>query len=181
LVLGLAALAPALGAPAAQANEAKVVIYAGTCLLRVTFHLSEPIGYATLGAPGYDVEVQPVTPCVLSDDVLDPLRNTTVSASGGSSLFNCDSVVGFGGWSQWWEKSGGVNSPQPVVGGRHKLFGTFDNWLLELEGPSVVTFAGAAHLRLDPLYAGFTAAACSNGSLWELHTIGLQVFEDPQP
>ncbi|MGH2712142.1 MAG: hypothetical protein ACRDH9_13205 [Actinomycetota bacterium] len=181
LILGVAAMSSMIGTTPAQA--ARVLIYAGSCDLRVTFHLNAPIGAGTFGNPGYWIEVRPLTalpPCQLSDDPLDPLRTTTVVASGSSSLFNCDSVVAAGGWSQSWQKSGGTYSPTPVSGGRHKLYGTYDNWILETEGPTVVNFAGVTLLTVDPFYAGMTAAACSNGSLWELHTIGTQVFEDPQ-
>jgi hypothetical protein len=183
LVLGVVALTPTIGAPPAQASRANLVIYAGSCPLEVTFKFHEPIGVGTLGAPGYDLEVGQYLglPCVLTDDPIDPLRSTTVSAGGGSNLFNCDAALGFGSWNQSWRKGNGIYSPQPVNGGSHRVYGTWDNWVLETEGPSIVTFAGAAHLRLDPLSAGFTAAACSNGSLWELRMIGTQVFEDPQP
>jgi hypothetical protein len=121
-------------------------------------------------------------PCVLTDTLpFDLLRNTTVTASGGSNLFNCDAVVASGGWTQWWFKSSGEPSPQPVIGGFHKLYGTYDNWVLETEAANPVQFAGAIHLRLDPAWAAQTSVGCSNGSLWELHTIGTQVFQDPQP
>ena len=181
LVVGLAALTPTMAAPV-SASDTKVVIYAGTCQLRVTFHfIGEPIGFATLGNPGYWIEVQPLVgpPCVITDDPLDPLRTTSVTASGGSDIFDCEAVVASGSWSQSWTKGSGVHSPQPVSGGRHKLYGTYDNWILETEGPSVVQFAGAIHLRLDPTRAAFTSAACASRSLWELQTIGTQVFEDP--
>jgi hypothetical protein len=184
LTLAIAALIPAAPAASAQTTGAKVVVYTGTCQLRVTFHFNGPIGAGTLTHPGYSLEVQPlggVMPCQLSDDPLDPLRNTAVSASGNSTLFDCDTAVASGGWSQWWTKANGTPTPQPVVGGRHKVFGTWDNWVIETEGASVVNFGGALYLHLDPLWAAQAAVACSNGSLWELHTIGTQVFQDPQP
>jgi hypothetical protein len=181
LVLAVFALVPTIGAPA-QATDAKVLFYAGACELRITFHFfGEPIGFGTLGNPDYWLEVHPVTSCVLTDDPVDPLRTTEASASGGSSLFDCDAAVGSGSWSQGWRKSNGVYSPMPVDGGRHKVYGTWDNWVIETEGPSVANFAGAIYLNLDPTWAGQAAAACSNGSLWELHMIGTQVFQDPQP
>jgi hypothetical protein len=184
LTLAIAALIPGAPAASAQTTGAKVVVYAGTCELRVTFHFNGPIGFGTLTNPGYTIEVQPVSgvmPCQLSDDPLNPLRNTEVTASGSSSLFDCDTAVASGGWSQSWTKGNGTYSPQPVSGGRHKVFGTWDNWVIETEGPSIATFAGALYLQLDPLWAAQNAVACSNGSLWELHMIGTQVFQDPQP
>jgi hypothetical protein len=181
LVLAVSALIPAIGPASAHTPDLRVVLYTGNCQLRVTFHFTQPIGFGSLTNPGYSLEVQPAAPCVLTDDPIDPLRTTEVIASGSSSLFDCNSAVGSGSWSQWWRKSNGVYSPAPVDGGRHKVFGTWDNWVMETEGPSVVTFAGAIHLRLDPLWASHAAIHCSNNTLWELHTIGTQVFEDPQP
>jgi hypothetical protein len=89
--------------------------------------------------------------------------------------------VASGSWSQSWTKANGTPTPEPVQSGRHKVFGTWDNWVIETEGPSATTFAGAIYLQLDPLWAGQAAAQCSNGSLWELHMIGTQAFQDPQP
>jgi hypothetical protein len=57
--------------------------------------------------------------------------------------------------------------------------GTWDNWVLEVQGPNPVNFAGVISLRMNPARAGEMAAKCSNGSLWELYTIGTQVFQDP--
>jgi len=181
LVLGVTALIPSVGASPASSAD-KVLIYAGSCQLSVTFRFqSQPIGFGTFRNPSYTIDAFPLLPCQLTDDVLDPLRSTSITASGGSDIFNCEAVVASGNWSQWWRKGDGTYSPQPVVGGRHKLYGTYDNWVMELEGPSIVQFAGAIHLRLDPTWAAFTSAACTSGSLWELRTIGTQVFEDPQP
>jgi hypothetical protein len=159
-----------------------VLIYAGSCQLSVTFRFqSQPIGFGTFRNPSYTIDAFPLLPCQLTDDVLDPLRSTSITASGGSDIFNCEAVVASGSWSQSWQKGNGSYSPQPVIGGSHRVYGTYDNWVMELEGPSVVQFAGAIHLRLDPTRAAFTSAACASGSLWELQTIGTQVFEDPQP
>jgi hypothetical protein len=183
LFLGLASLTPAMGATPARAEQEKVVIYTGSCALKITVDLHGPIGFTTLGNPGYDLIVQPLVssaPCLLSDDVLSVIRTTTVDAGGSSSIFNCSAVVASGGWSQWWRKPNGIHSPQPVVGGSHRLYGTFGDWVLETEGPSFVNFLGVAHLTVDPTQPN-PYAACSNGSLWELHLIGTQVFEDPQP
>ena len=185
VALGVAALTSSLGAPSAiAAHEPKATVYGGACQLSFTFHLNGPIGFATFGRPGYWIEVNPypggVMPCVLEDtDLLDPLRNTIVSAEGWSDIFDCDAVVARGSWNQEWLKSNGVQSPIPVYGGRHNLYGTWDNWVLEAEGVNVVQFAGAANLRVDPLWVSQHAAACSNGSLWDVHTIGTFVVEDP--
>jgi len=182
LVVGLAALTPTMAAPA-SASDAKMTIYAGTCQLRVIFHfLSQPIGFATLNNPSYWIEVQPLVgpPCVVTDDPLDPLRTTSVTASGNSDIFNCAAAVGSGGWSQSWRKGSGVHSPAPVDGGSHRFYGSYNEWVIETEGSSVLNFAGTIYLTLDPTRAAFTSAACTSGSLWELQMIGTQVFEDPQ-
>ena len=183
LILGLTALASTTAVSPADAAH-KVVIYQGSCQLYLTFHFNNPIGFGRLGNPGYWIEFNQVTgvpPCQLTDDPLDPLRTTSVSASGRADIWDCGAAVASGGWSQWWVKSNGESSPPAVENGRHRVFGTWDNWILQMEGPNQVQFAGAMHLSLEPAWKAFTAAACTSGSLWELRTIGTQVFQDPQP
>ncbi|MGH2691281.1 MAG: hypothetical protein ACRDHM_02145 [Actinomycetota bacterium] len=183
LILGLATLTSTNASPASAADS-RVVIYQGSCQLHLTFYFNQPIGFGTFTNPSYSIVAQPVTgtpPCQITDDPLDPLRTTSITASGWASLWDCDAAVASGGWSQRWYKLNGEPSPGPVEGGGHKLYGTYDNWFLEMEGPNLAQFAGAMHLKIEPAWAGFTAAACSNGSLWELRTIGTQVFQDPQP
>ena len=178
LLLGIAALVPTVGV-----NPANAIFFVGTCQLHVVFHLSQPIGFGTLGNPSYWIEVNALgggMSCQLTDNVLDPLRYTYVAASGNSTVFDCDVAVGAGGWSQEWVKGNGQHSPPSVDGGRHKLFGTFGDWLLEVEGPNPVRFAGVIALTLDTGRAGSIATDCANGSLWELSTIGTQVFQDPE-
>jgi hypothetical protein len=183
LSLAVASLVPAMGPASAQTPDVKVLFYAGTCELKIVFHFNEPMGFGTLGNPGYWLEVLPagpLMPCQLSDDPVDPQRNTDVTANGNSSLFDCNAAVGSGGWSQDWRKANGVYTPQPVDGGRHKVFGSWDHWVIETEGRTITQFAGAIFLKLDAVWAAQAVTQCSNGSLWELHMTGTQVFQDPQ-
>ena len=183
LVLAVAALSSTVASASAQEAPARVLVYAGSCQLKITFHFDERLAVGSLGNPGYWLEVRPagpVMPCQISDDPIDPLRNTAVTASGNSTLFDCDTALAAGGWSQSWTTSDGVGSPAPVPTGMHRVYGTWDNWIMETEGAPFTRFAGVIHLTLDPTWAGQTAAACSNGSLWELHMIGVQVFQDPE-
>jgi hypothetical protein len=178
LVMGVAALTPMMGATPANA-----IFFVGTCELQVVFHFTEPIGFATTGNPSYWIEVAPlvngVMPCQITDKVLDPLRNTGVTANGTSSVWNCDAALGGGAWSQSWWHANGSYSPAPVNGGRHTVAGTWDNWILEAQGPNPVNFAGVIPLRLNPGRAAAMTAKCSNGTAWELYTIGTLVFQDP--
>jgi hypothetical protein len=178
LVVGVAALTPTIGTTPANA-----IFFVGTCELQVVFHFNESIGFATVGNPGYWLEVIPLhgglMPCQITDKVLDPLRDTGITASGSSSIFNCEAAFGGGGWSQSWWHANGSPSPAPVNSGRHTVAGTWDNWVIEAQGPNPVNFASVIPLRADPGRIGEMAAKCSNGSLWELYTIGTQVFQDP--
>lgn len=184
LMLGLAALTPSLSASPASASNDKATLYAGSCQLTLILHFTEPIGFASFGRPNYSIEVWPFTgtpACQIAGDRPDPWRSTTVTANGSSDIFSCSAAVAAGGWSQWFQDSQGNYTPMPVVGGQHKLYGTYDNWVMELEGPNVLNFLGAINLRVHPLSIESTAAACTSGSLWDLQLIGTQVFEDPQP
>jgi hypothetical protein len=156
-----------------------MTLYAGSCQLWMTFVFNGPIGFGTFTNPGYTLYVQPMIPCQLTENGLEPFRHTIVDASGSSSIFDCNTAVASGSWNQWWQDPRGAYTPPPVTGGSHRVYGTFDNWVMELEGPELINFAGAIQLRLDPTYAAYTTNHCAGGSLWELHTIGQQVFEDP--
>lgn len=179
LLVGVAALVPTVGVTPANA-----IFFAGTCQLKVIVHFSEAVGFGTIGNPAYWIEVDPlaggVKPCQLTDTLLDPLRNTAVTASGTSALFDCDSAVADGGWSQSWIKSNGLYSPAPVTGGSHKLYGTWDSWVLESEGTTAVRYASVMLLTLDPSWATQDATKCATGDAYELHMIGMQVFQDPE-
>ena len=179
LAVGIAVLVPTAGV-----NPANAIFFAGTCELKVIFRFSEPIGFGTLGNPSYTIRVEALHPdvmaCQITDKVLDPLRHTGVTANGTSSIWDCDSVLAAGGWSQSWWHANGSSSPAPVNGGYHKVVGTWDNWVIEAEGPNVVNFASVIPLRLDPTRAANATLGCATNSLTELHTIGTQVFQDPK-
>jgi hypothetical protein len=178
IIVGVAALTPTIGTTPANA-----IFFVGTCELQVVFHFNQPIGFATVGNPGYWIEVAPlqagVMPCQITDKVLDPLRNTGITANGSSSIWNCDAVLAGGGWSQSWSHANGSPSPAPVSGGQHTVTGAWDNWVLQAQGPNPVNYASIIPLRANPTRIAAMAARCSNGSLWELYTIGTQVFQDP--
>lgn len=178
VVLGVATMIPTVGA-----SPANAILFVGACELHVTFHFkSGPVGLLT--APTYDIEVTGINPtgagpCQTTEQAFSVVRGTGVWAPGQSSIWSCGAVLSSGNWYQTWHDSNGEPTPPPVEG-RHRVFGTWDNWTIEAEGWNPVNFTSAIELRLDPSWAAQATSDCASGNLWTLRTIGVQVFQDVQ-
>jgi hypothetical protein len=177
VLVAVAAMVPTFGAAPAQA-----FLFVGTCELRVTFSFNQPIGPATT-LRSYSVSIAPlvsgVMPCQTTEDGVDVLRTTWLeSTTGTSSVWSCGAVVAGGGWRQRWQTADGTFTPSLAVG-FHQVYGTWGEWVVPLQGLNAVNFAGAIELTLDPLTAQQQTQQCLNGTLSQLRTVGVQVFEDP--
>lgn len=159
-------------------------LYSGTCVLKVTFNFNSPV--KTLNtAPGYSVSVSPAAdvdptwsgqqPCAVSLDPLSPARETSVSASGSSSIWACGGVLASGSWDQQWTDESGSASPSAVFGS-HTITGTWGAWTLEVRNSSL-SFVGVAELTVDPSDAT-KASRCPSG-FSSLTMTGVMAFQDP--
>ena len=174
-------LLAATGLLASTAAPAQAILFVGTCALKVTFRFETPVGLDS--APDYSVTVAPldpsVKPCVTTEHFRSVGRTTGVTANNGESTFwTCDSVLGSGGWFQWWRDSDGLLSP-PSVNASHRITGTWGAWTMEMESANPVNFLGVMELTLDQAFAQQATAQCANGTLKTLRTVGVQVFQDP--
>jgi hypothetical protein len=178
VVLATAGILTTTGAPAANAS-----VFVGTCELRVIFSFGQPIGPATT-VRSYTVTIAPLVngqmPCQSTEDGVEVQRHTWVeSTAGTSSVWSCGAVAAEGNWRQRWTKANGTFSP-PMAVGSHHVTGTWGSWTVPLVGVQPVEFAGVIELSLDPLSAAQQTQQCLSGTLTQLRTVGVQVFEDPK-
>ncbi len=183
-ILGTAAT---LAAVLASAPAAEASLWSGTCAVNVTFTFSSPVRSPdpttlTVTRPSYSISVAPAAdlnpltsasePCAVTLSGVDPFRETSVSASGTSTLWTCQATRAGGSWTQSW---GG--SP-PAVSGSHAIVGGPDGWTMVVHNSPSLTFVGTMELVVHP---GDTAklAQCALGGITSLTMTGVMVFQDP--
>jgi len=165
-------------------SPAKASLWSGACIVNVTFNFLSPIR-ATTTSPSYNVslsggiDLDPLTAgvqaCAITLDALEPLRKTSASGSGSSTIWSCGATLASGSWEQEWRDASGNLNP-PRVNGSHSIVGTWDDWTMELRVPSL-SFVGVAELTLAP-FENLKAVDCLNG-INSLTMSGVMVFQDP--
>jgi hypothetical protein len=162
-------------------------LFTGTCAIRATVNLDEPITWTSLGAPNYtisvsgavdlDPEAAGTQSCGTTLDNFEPLRRTTGNGSGDSTVFSCSTVFASGSWTQFWNEEDGGSTPPPL-NGSHTLAGTWGAWTFEVANPSL-NFFGVAEMTIAPETAAMTADGCVWGNTQRIVMVGTMVFQDP--
>jgi len=166
-------------------SSAHASLWGGTCELDVTFTFSSPIRRLdplALTRPGYSISVAPAVdldpltggsqPCAVTLSGTNPFRETSVSASGTSTLWTCEAANADGSWTQGW------NGSPPSVNGSHLITGGPDAWTMVVHNSPSLTFAGTMELVIHPDDAG-KLAQCELNGVSSLKMTGVMVFQDP--
>jgi hypothetical protein len=165
--------------------SASASLWSGTCALDVTFSFSSPVRRLdplALTRPSYSISVAPAVdldpltggsqPCAVTLSGTNPFRETSVSASGTSTLWTCEATSAGGSWTQGW------NGSPPSVNGSHLITGGSDAWTMVVHNGPPPTFAGSMELVIHPDDAG-KLAQCELNGVSSLKMTGVMVFQDP--
>lgn len=161
-------------------------LFTGACAVRVQINFKQDIRL-TGTSPDYDISLNGAVDldgsatgtqaCVLTFDLLEPLRRTSASGTGDSTTWSCTSAFSSGSWTQTFRKSDGSLSPDSVSG-THTIAGTWDAWTLEVTTPGL-NFVGVAELTLEGLQENQKLEQCLLVGVSSLTMVGTMVFQDP--
>lgn len=169
-----------------SAQPARADVWTGTCQLTLQFNFATPVqGVGILPwvtTPSYSIWVQPATDlnpltgeweaCVIEPDAFNPLRTTSVSASGWSHIWTCETTYAGGSWNQNWPSS------PPPVWGSHLITGGPDGWTMAVHNWPTLDFVGTIELTVHPSDP-FSEERCELFGTNSITMIGVMKFHYP--